>query len=154
VASAYIHTSSPKRKSQGRFWHSVHPARGAAPELLCRITPEAKLASNQHPASNSSNPSANMPQLHTLHFLSKQSSESRKPVVRAQKHSERTRRLREGTPRLLPLCRWELTAWSCAGGSEEDAALLPELHEAWPVLMSCPCQIFQQQNCSQVPAHA
>lgn len=72
----------------------------------------------------------------------------------AQTRSKSDRPPREGTMRLLPLSRWEMKAWSHAGGSEEDAALLSEPHEAWPVLMSCPCQIFHQQNCSQVPAHA
>lgn len=51
--------------------------------FACRITAEAKLARNQHPASNSSNPSANMPQLHILHFLTKQCSESKKPLCRS-----------------------------------------------------------------------
>lgn len=145
--------------------------------FACRIPTEAKLARNHHPASNYSHPFANMLQLPILDlfsFFSKQPSESKKPLRTSTKEQQITRGAAGRSKAALtsPLaggCKaggwWKLgddaEGWGTmlqAGGQRwrlgDDAAQLWEQHKAWPLLMSCPCQIFQQQNCSQVPAHA
>lgn len=71
-----------------------------------RISTEAKLARNHHPASNYSHPFANTPQLPILDFFSLNNSlKARSIFARAQKNGKSPRPQREGATQLLPLPR-------------------------------------------------
>lgn len=107
MASGYIHTYSPNEKV-GNYLVTAftQPETQRRSCFACRITTEAKLARNHHPASNYSHPFANMPQLPILDFFSLNNSlKARSLFARAQKNGKSPQLQQEGATQVLPIPR-------------------------------------------------
>jgi len=151
-----IYILLPQNEEVGRCLIAALPEMQRGSRLACRVTAEAKLARNHHPALNYSHPFANMPRLPRPGSSSPNNSlTASSPLARARRSSRRPRLRRAGAQQPLPLPRRGRDGpRRGAGARAKMRPRLSEWPEARPALRSCPCQIFHQQNRSQVPAHA